>query len=246
MRAIILSAGKSSRFFGDMPDYLRPPHKSLCPITEDTCILWRQKKALASIGCFDISIVYSGEHLKWLSWLEKMHLSDGISLIENKNAECYGSYKSIYEGISKMKKPDDTIILEGDIWINDINNFFEDFKMMMSDRLELQVLAYSTPISKTGVYLAQNPFNHHPSYYYDLEHKGNVTINSVESCQIWYIQKQMWTSFRLSQQGKDLNGINWQAFNDLPINIVQASRRNYLNINSQGDLDVIRKRLNSR
>lgn len=246
MRAIILSAGKSSRFFGKMPENERPPHKSLCPITEDTCILWRQKKALASIGCFDISIVYSGEHLKWLSWLEKMHLSDGISLIENKNAECYGSYKSIYEGISKMKKPDDTIILEGDIWINDINSFFEDFKMMMSDRLELQVLAYSTPISKTGVYLAQNPFNHYPSYYYDLDHKGAVPINSVESCQIWYIPKSMWNLFVVNQSYYDLGDINWRAFNNLSMNIVKATRNNYLNINSQGDLDVIRKRLNSR
>lgn len=246
MRAIILSAGKSSRFFGDMPDYLRPPHKSLCPMGGDKCILWRQKNALASVGCHDITVVYSGDNLYWKHWLDNMHLSENITLIENHDAERFGSYKSIYAGISRFDEDDGTIILEGDIWIDNIAFFVEDFKMMLNYPYKLQVLAYRNPISKTGVYLTQNPFNHHPSYYYDLEHKGNVPINSVESCQIWYIPKQMWTSFRLSQQGKDLNGINWQAFNDLPINIVQASRRNYLNINSKGDLDVIRKCLNSR
>lgn len=247
MRSIILSAGKSTRFFSGLESAKeeRIPHKSLFA-NEGVSILRRQIDALAAIGCHSNNIVFSGNKEDWSLALSRLGLLARAMLIENKDAEKYGSYKSIYEAINKLETPDDTIILEGDIWINDINYFVKDFEFMLNYPNRTKVLAYKNPRTKTGVYLTINPFDFNPSYYYDQNHGDTIPKNSVESCQIWFISKSMWKLFQFMQSEKDFNDINWKAFDGLAINVVQATRDNYININSIGDFYGVCKCANSR
>lgn len=242
MRLVILSAGKSSRFFANIAR--TAPHKSLWRNRDNSTILGNQLRSIrrvANIG--EIILVFSGDKASWeysiKNDLEKdVSANIPLTLLENDRADEFGSYRSIYKAINALNRDDDVLFIEGDIFIKDSVHLAEFLAEASMYRDSISALAYAEPIHENAVYLSVNPLTNKVLYDYDTEHKQSAPKNSAESCQIWFCPAECLPELQENnciEEMSETQLINWDAFRNMKVTLIKSNSINYINVNQPGD-----------
>ena len=233
MKAIILSAGLSTRFFSEdhRISHVKGRHKSLIMHNHYMSILEMQIAWLRKCKVGEIVIVCAEETLEgFQKYLQDLKPAN-VRLVVNEDASQFGSYKSIACGVNAVNTTNEDVwIIEGDVIPNHDPIYPQDSCVLAGQNLD-----------DFGVGIVGSSVVHH--YFYDTTHEKYLSdveeINWL-SKQTWYLTAHDFCGLKYAMNVRGVTPfkhINWEFFDPMireprKLKIHRVLENSFLNINT--------------